>query len=89
MGHPQPKTPVIIDSTSAQGIITKTMTPKRAKSYGVRFDWLKCREAQNQFDIIWRKVTLNRAEYHSKRHPVKHYIENIGYFVIDMPLSRQ
>ena len=44
------------------------------KSYDVRFNGLKCREPQNQFDIIWRKVTLNRAGYHSKRHPVKHYI---------------
>ena len=89
MRHPQPKTSVITDSTSAQGIIAKTKTPKNAKSYDVRFNWLKCKEAQNQFDIIWRKVTLNRAEYHSKCHPVKHYIEKQGEHGIGMLLSRQ
>ena len=31
MGHQKTKTPVIIDSTSTQGLIYKTMTPKRAK----------------------------------------------------------
>ena len=30
MRHPQPKTSVITDSTSAQGIIAKTKTPKNA-----------------------------------------------------------
>ena len=89
MGHPQPKTPVITYSTSEQGLISKTMTPNRAKSYDVRFNWLKCREAQNQFDIIWRKGSLNRADYHFKRHPVRHYKEKRGEYVIDMPLTRQ
>ena len=65
------------------------MTPKRAESYDVRFNWLKCREAQNKFDIIWRKVTLDRADYQSKCHRVKNYIENRGEYVIDMPLSRK
>ena len=72
MGHPQPKTRVITDRTSAQGIIDKTMTPKREKSYDVILNWLKCREAQNQFEIIWREGILNRADYHSKRHPMRH-----------------
>ena len=31
MVHPQPKTPVITNSTSAQGLMYKTMKPKRAK----------------------------------------------------------
>ena len=89
MGHTQPKTPVITDSTSAQGLISKTITPERAKSYDVRFNWLKYREAQNQFDIVCRKGTLNRADYHSKHHPVRRYMEKQGQYVIYMPLSRQ
>ena len=62
MGHEQPKTPVTTDNTTACGLIKKTMIPKRAKSYDMRFNLLKCREAQNSFDIIWRKVKLNRAD---------------------------
>ena len=74
MVHHQPKTPITTDNTTAQGIITKTMILKRAKSYDVRFNFLKCREAKKQFDFIWRRGKDNRADYHSKRHPVKHYI---------------
>ena len=46
MGHHQPKTPITTDNTTAQGIITKTMILKRAKSYDMRFNFLKCIEAQ-------------------------------------------
>ena len=55
MGHPQPKTPVITDNTSAEGLINKTMIPKRAKAHDMRFNWLKCREAQQMFALIWKK----------------------------------
>ena len=47
MGHPQPPTPVIIDNTTAIGLSTATMTPKRSKGYDMRCNWLKCRKAQN------------------------------------------
>ena len=36
MGHEQHKTHVITDSTTACGLIKKTMIPKRAKSYDMR-----------------------------------------------------
>ena len=75
MGHEQPKTPVTTDNTTACGIIKKTMIPKRAKSYDMRFNFLKCREAQDQFDLVWRKEKLNREDYHRKRHPTHHYIK--------------
>ena len=46
MGHPQTKTPVTTDNNTAHGLITKTMIPKEGKSYGMRFKWLNCCEAQ-------------------------------------------
>ena len=75
MGHEQPKTPAITDNSTAAGLINKTMTPKRAKAYDQRFNWLKCREAQKQFALIWKSGKLNRADYHTKRHPVNVYRE--------------
>ena len=75
MGHSQPKTRVTTDNASAVGLIDKSMTPKRAKSYDQRFNWLKCREAQKLFDLVWGKGTDNRADYHSKRHPTHVYKE--------------
>ena len=46
MGHPKPKTPVIVDNTSTQGLMNQTMTPKKSKQYDMRVNWLKCRDAQ-------------------------------------------
>ena len=56
IGHQQPKTPAITDNSTAEGLINKTMIPKKAKYYDLRLNWLKCREAQNQFNLIWKKV---------------------------------
>jgi hypothetical protein len=86
MGHSQPKMPVTTDNSTDQGLITKTMIPKAAKSYDMRFNFLKCRLAQRQFDFIWRRGKDNRADYHSKKHTVKHYIEQRLNYVVDLPL---
>ena len=89
MGHPQPKTQVTTDNSTAQGLITKSMIPKAAKSYDMRFNFLKCRQAQRQFDFVWRRGKDNRGDYHSKRHPVKHYVAKRHNYVVDMPLLKQ
>ena len=65
MGHPQPQMPAITDNSTAAGLITKTMTPKRAKACDQRFNWVKCREAQKQFNLIWRSGKLNWADYNT------------------------
>ena len=87
MVHPQGITQVTTDNSAAQGLIKKTMIPKAAKSYDMRFNYLKCREAQRQFDIIWRQGKNNRAEYHSKKHPIKHYVNKRHDYVFDIPLQ--
>jgi len=89
MGHPQGRTLVTTDNSAAQGLIKKTMIPKAAKSYDMRFNFLKCREAQRQFDIVWRRGKNNRADYHSKKHPIKHYVQKRHDYVVDMPLLKQ
>ena len=89
MVHEQPKTPVITDNTTSCGLIKKTMIPKCAKSYDMRFNFLNCREAQNQSDLIWRKGKLNRADYHSKLHPTHHNIRKRGEYVVDMHLTEK
>jgi len=89
MGHPQGKTMVSTDNSAAVGLIKKSMIPKAAKSYDMRFNYLECRKAQKQFDIVRRSGKTNSADYHSKRHPIRHYINNRHNFVVDMPLPRQ
>ena len=45
MGHPQPKTTVVTDNSTAEGLVNKTMTPNIAKTYDFRTNWVTCREA--------------------------------------------
>ena len=73
MGHPQPgPTPVTTDNSTAVGLTKNTMVPKASKSMDMRFQWLKCRHAQQLFKYLWARVTKNRANYPSKHHPAKH-----------------
>ena len=81
MGHEQPKTPAVTDNSTAAGLINKTMTPKRAKAYDQRFNWLKCREAQKMFHLIWKSGKLNRADFHTKKHPIHVYQGKRGDYV--------
>ena len=81
MGHPQPKTPVVTDNSSAQGLISKTTIPKRAKARDMRFNWLKCREAQEMFDLIWKKGKDNKADYHTKNHLAIHHQDKRGDYL--------
>jgi hypothetical protein len=74
LGHYQPKpTPVTTDNIPALGLTMGTMTPKASKSMDQRFHWLKCRNAQRQFQYLWCKGILNRADYASKHHHPKHH----------------
>ena len=83
MAHPQPKTPAITDNKTAEGLSNKTMVPNKAKTYDMRFNWLKCRQAQEQFDLIWRPGKVNKADYHSKVHPIKHYMSKRKDYALD------
>ena len=89
IGHSQPKTPAVTNNTTAHGLISRTIIPKREKSYDMRFNFLKCREAQQQFDFIWKRGGVNRADYHSKKYPTRHYINKRSDYVVDVPLPDQ
>ena len=64
MGHPQHKpTPVTTDNNTAHGLTMGTMSSKASKSNDMRFQWLKCRQAQHQFLFLWQQGSLNQADY--------------------------
>ena len=81
MGHPQPKTPVVTDNSSAERLINKTMIPKRAKAHDMRFNWLKYREAQQLFEFIWKKGKDDKADYHTENHPAVHHQDKRGDYL--------
>eukprot|EP00804_Cyclotella_cryptica_P027522 CCRYP_007476-RA/>CCRYP_007476-RA protein AED:0.26 eAED:0.26 QI:0/0/0/1/1/1/4/0/582 len=49
MGHPQPPTPIQTDNSTALGVVTNTIQPKRTKAMDMRFHWLRCRINQKHF----------------------------------------
>jgi len=73
MGHPQPSTPLEMDNTTAYGILTKQLLPRRSKAMDMRFYWLRDRENQQQFNIYWSKGEGNLADYFTKHHPASHH----------------
>jgi len=68
MGHPQPRTPIQTDNTTAEAVVNNRIQPKRLKSMDMRIHWLKCREAQGQFKTHWRPGKTNMADYFTKHH---------------------
>ena len=66
MGHPQPKTPLELDNTTAFGTLTKQLVPKRSKAIDMRFFWLRDRTNQQQFHLHWNKGDDNLADYFTK-----------------------
>ena len=85
MGHKQPPTPMQADNTTALGVVTNNIQPKRTKATDMRFQrtkatdmrfhWLRCREAQDQFRFFWRPGPTNKADYWTKHHCTVHHIE--------------
>ncbi len=73
MGHPQPKTPIQTDNSTAEGVINSKIQPKRTKLMDIRFEWLKDREAKEQFCFYWWSGKTNLANYFMKHHPPAHH----------------
>eukprot|EP00957_Ditylum_brightwellii_P191702 14593878-Ditylum_brightwellii.AAC.1 len=55
----------------------------------MRFHWLKCREAQKQFNIKWKQGETNRADYHSKHHHPIHHQKQQQQYVVNAAVSAE
>ena len=75
MGHKQPATPIQTDNSTAFGVVTNNIQPRRTKAMDMRFHWLRCRDSQDQFRYYWRPGPTNRADYWTKHHCAAHHIE--------------
>ena len=62
LGHPQPPTPIKVDSQTAEGFANDTIKFKRSKVIDMRFHWIKDRSNRHQFTVYWRPSAENRAE---------------------------
>ncbi len=73
LGHPQPRTPIQTDNSTAHALLTNKILSKVLKAMDMRFHWLRCRAAQDQFCYYWRPGTQNLADYWTKHHPASHH----------------
>jgi hypothetical protein len=73
MGHPQTRTPIQTDNSTAHALLTDKSMPKALKPTDMQFHWLRCREAQDQYCFYWRPGTQNLADYWTKHHPASHH----------------
>ena len=90
MGHPQTEpTPVTTDNNTPHGLTLSTMNSKASKSNGMRFQWLKCRKAQQLFTFLWAHGAKKRADYPSKHHQGTHYLHLRPGYVIDKVQPQQ
>jgi hypothetical protein len=71
--HPQPQIPIQTDNSRAHVLLTNKILPKALKAMDMRFHWLRCRSAQDQYRFYWRPGTQNIADYWTKHHPASHH----------------
>jgi hypothetical protein len=63
IGHPQPPTPIQTKNSTALGVVTNNILPRRTKAMDMHFGWLRDRDAQEQFRYYWRPGTTNLSDY--------------------------
>jgi hypothetical protein len=81
LGHPQPRTPIQTDNSTAEGVINNKIQPKRTRAMDMRLHWLRDREAQRQFRFYWRPGGKNLADYWTKHHAPTHHKNVRGEFL--------
>jgi hypothetical protein len=73
LGHPQTRTPMQTNNSTAHALLTNKIIPKALKAMDMQFHWLRCQDAQGQFRYYWRPGTQNLAHYWTKHHPASHH----------------
>ena len=63
MGWAQPPTRIRTDNATAKGFVNNTIKPKRSKTFDRQFWWLKDREEQKHFEIVWEAGIYNLAGF--------------------------
>ncbi len=73
MGYLQTRTPIQTNNLTAHALLTNNILPKALKAMDMRFHWLRCRKAQDQYQFYWKPETQNLVAYWTKHHPASHH----------------
>ena len=75
LGFTHPPTPIKIDNSAAEGIVTAKVRQKSSKAMDMQFYWMKYRVKQKDFFVYWKPVIQNMGDYFTQYHPPHHYRE--------------
>jgi hypothetical protein len=76
---------IVCDNLCAVGITNSTVKQRRSKAWDMRFHWIRDRVRQDQLDVVWRKGSVNLADYFTKDHPTKHFMSMRPFYVYTPP----
>jgi hypothetical protein len=83
LGHHQRPVKIFADNKPAVSVANNKAKQKRSKAIDMRFNWIKDRTAQGQFEILWDTGSSNIADFVTKAHPTKHFQHVRTLFVTD------
>ena len=78
IGCPQPKSPIQTDSSTAAGVINKTIIAKNIKFMDMQLWWLCCHESQGRFRFYWASGNINSTKYHLPLYHEAHHPTHAG-----------
>jgi hypothetical protein len=73
LGHPQSKTMVHCDNSTAISIANNTVKRQHSQSMEMRYFWVCDKIAQDAYNVKWHPEQENLADYQSKHHPGVHH----------------
>ena len=73
MNHPQPKTRIMTDNSTAAGFVNNNINLKQSKSWDMNLHWLRDQENKKKFQVIWKRGKDIYADYHTKNHALQHH----------------
>ncbi len=73
LGHPQPKTHIHWNNTTAIGVANNTVKWQRSCSMEMQYFWVCDKVAQDAYHVKWHPGQKNLADYQSKHHHGAHH----------------
>lgn len=81
LGHKQLPTEIKTDNSTANPFVHATMRLKRAKTWDMRWNWLKEKSKEKVFKILWEKGKLNKADLFTKLYPYTNMKEKRSQYI--------
>ena len=89
LGYPQQATLIVADNTTAVGITHQNVKQRKSQAFDMRYHWIRDRQAQGHFNVIWHKGSINLADFFTKTHPSSTFMAKRNLYIEDqVPTNR-